>query len=128
MQRLLRRWWSIPSVWPICFAVLFGQDVAAINMGREFDLFNLLEAFNADLQIKVVYAEIFPVLASMLQNGLRAITRDQTDPDSPINHRVEDKATPSLDSQWPSGPGRAQTMSRDRDSITFGDLIFLIIS
>ncbi|KAL8830126.1 MAG: hypothetical protein Q9191_001607, partial [Dirinaria sp. TL-2023a] len=124
MQRLLRRWWNVPSIWPICFAVLFGQDVAVIDMGRNFDLFNLLEAFNVNLQIKVVYAEIFPVLAGMLQNGLRAITRDQTDPDSPINHRMEYEATPSLSSGPPSSPGPTQTMSKDKDSITFGDLIF----
>ena len=128
MQRLLRRWWNIPSVWPICFAVLFGQDVAAIDMGRDFDLFNLLEAFNANLQIQVVYPEIFPVLAGMLQNGLRAITRDQTDPDSPTNHRVEHKTTPSRSSQSPSNPARAQLMSTGKGSITFGNLTILTIS
>lgn len=87
MQHYLRRWWSIPSIWPICFAVLFGQDVASINLNRSFDLFNLLEALNANDQTCVTYPEVFPVLAGMLQSGLRAITEDQTDPDSPVNER-----------------------------------------
>lgn len=56
-------------------------------MDRNFDLYNLLEALNANDQTCVVYPEVFPVLAGMLQNGLRAITRDQTDPDSPVNER-----------------------------------------
>lgn len=87
MQHYLRRWWSIPSIWPVCFAVFFGQDVASINIDRNFDLFNLLEAFNANDKICVTYPEVFPVLAGMLQNGFRAIIRDQTDPDSPVYER-----------------------------------------
>jgi len=114
MQHYLRRWWSIPSIWPICFAVLFGQDVASINMDRNFDLYNLLEALNANEQTCVTYPEVFPVLADMLQNGLRAITRDQTDPDSPVNERgsaSSGRPNEGLALQTLSMPKRSPSMS-----------------
>lgn len=88
MQRHLKRWWSIPSIWPLCFAILFGQDVASINLDRDFDFYNLMEALNANERTAVVYPQILPVLTNMLQNGLRAITKDQIDPDSPLNERL----------------------------------------
>lgn len=87
MQRQLKRWWSVPSLWPICFAVLFGQDVASIDMDRTFNLYNLLVALNASENTSVINPEIFTIIAGMLQNGLRSVTRDQTDPDSPMEER-----------------------------------------
>ena len=98
MQRHLKRWWSIPSVWPICFAVLFGKDIASVDIDRSFDLYNLLEALNAGEGTCVVYPEFFSILASMLQNGFRAITQDQMDPDSPLNERAATGNAPSTES------------------------------
>ncbi|CAI4211078.1 unnamed protein product [Parascedosporium putredinis] len=39
----LKRWWDIPTLWPICFSILFGYDVAEIDFDRNFNFFNLIE-------------------------------------------------------------------------------------
>ena len=87
MKYRLRRWWEVPTVWPLVFAVLFGKDVATIDLDRNFDLFGLLDIFSADGDAKVVYSEVLPVIMAMLQNGLRVVARDQENPDSPLAKR-----------------------------------------
>ena len=87
MRHRLKRWWNIPTIWPICFAILFNHDVAHIDFGRPFELYSLLETFSVDGAAKVVYPEVFPVIASMLQNGLKTIVMDQKTPDSPPRGR-----------------------------------------
>lgn len=84
MQYRLKRWWNIPTIWPICFAILFGQDIATIDFERTFDLYSLLESFADDGEAKVVYPEILLVIAAMLQSGLKSIAKDQADPESPL--------------------------------------------
>jgi len=87
MRHRLKRWWNIPTIWPICLAILFNHDVAQIDFGRPFELYSLLEMFSANGTAKVVYPEVFPVIASMLQNGLKTIVTDQRNPDSPLRER-----------------------------------------
>ena len=82
MQYRLKRWWNIPTIWPICFAVLFGRDIATINIERTFDLYSLLENFTVDGEAEVVYPELLLVITAMLQNGLKSIVKDQEDPES----------------------------------------------
>lgn len=81
----LKRWWNIPTVWPICFAILFGKDIAAIDFERTFDLYSLLESFAPKGDARAVYPEILPVVTAMLQSGLKSIAKDQGDPESPSN-------------------------------------------
>ena len=95
MQNRIRRWWNIPAIWLICLAILFGQDVASIDMERPFDLYNLIEIFIVKGQARVIYPEILPAITAMLQAGLRAVTRDEFDPDSPLSER-EDSASKIL--------------------------------
>lgn len=87
MKYRLGRRWDIPTVWPIIFAVLFGKDIATINLDRTFDLFGLLDTFSAGGEARVVFPEVLPVIMAMLQNGLRAVTKEQEDPDSPLIKR-----------------------------------------
>lgn len=87
MQHRLKRWWNIPTIWRICFSILFGRDIAAIDLERKFDLFSLLESFAPAGQTKVIYSEILPVITAMLQSGLKAISKNQNDPDSPLVDR-----------------------------------------
>jgi len=94
MQHRLKRWWNIPAVWTICFAIFFGVDIAKIDFRRSFDLFNLLEVFSSGNMVTVVYPEMLPVLTAMLQQGLMSVTREQSDPDSPMTSpKVKDVAT-----------------------------------
>ena len=84
MKYRLKRWWNITALWPLCFAILFGKDVANVDFERPFDLYNLLTIFASNNTTKVVNPQVLPVIAAMLQNGLKSITKDQDDPDSPL--------------------------------------------
>lgn len=97
MQHRLKRWWNIPIIWRICFSILFGRDIAAIDLERKFDLFSLLESFAPAGQTKVIYSEILPVITAMLQSGLKAISKDQNDPESPLVDR--NNSIPSASSE-----------------------------
>ncbi|KAF2732378.1 beach-domain-containing protein [Polyplosphaeria fusca] len=92
MKNRLRHWWNTPGIWSICFAILFDRDVAAIDFERDFDVYNLVDIFisqSPSSKLKVVYPEVFPVIAAMLDTGLRAIVRDratsENDPPQPEN-------------------------------------------
>ena len=103
-------------MWVICLAILFGQDVASINMERPFDLYNLIEIFAAKGQARVVYPEFLPTITAMLQAGLRAIIRDESDPDSPLNEK-ENSASKVLspETQLPTIHKRSPSMSVKAD-------------
>lgn len=113
MQHRLRRWWNIPAIWPICFAILFGIDVGTIDFSRSFDLFNLLELFAPGNKAVVVYAVILPIIMSMLENGLKAVTRDQLDPDSPLVERINGNTPASVAN--PAAPTHTRQRSMTLD-------------
>lgn len=79
MRNRLKRWWNIASLWPICFSILFGRDVAKIDVSRPLDLYGLVEMFSEGGKAKVVYPEILPVIAGMLKAGVGTIVSDQGD-------------------------------------------------
>ncbi len=83
MRHRLRRWWRIQTLWPICLAILFGIDVASVDLRRTVDLFALLEMFASRNAITVVHPQVLSVITGMLQNGLMTTTREQSDPGSP---------------------------------------------
>lgn len=120
MQYRLKRWWNIPTIWPICFAILFGQDIATVDLERTFDLFSLLESFAPESQTKVMYPEMLPVLTAMLQSGLKAIARDQKDPDSPLTERTNETAPTPAESLAPTKVFQRQSMSLITESISLG--------
>ena len=74
MKQRLRTWWSLPSIWTICFALLFAHDVSTIDFDGEFNHFNLAEVFG-QRPVYIVYPEVFPVIAAMLEHGLRSIVQ-----------------------------------------------------
>jgi len=109
MQHRVKRWWNVPSIWPICFAILFGLDVGALDFNRTFDLFSLLEMFASGGSITVVCPAILPILTAMLEQGLKIVTRDQSDPDSPLVEKTNGK-TPSF-AKNPATPTRTSQRS-----------------
>ncbi|PGG98751.1 hypothetical protein AJ79_08771 [Helicocarpus griseus UAMH5409] len=72
MRHRLKRWWHIPALWPVCFAILFGEDVGQLNLERPFDHFGFLDLFTSTGEIKVTFPEVLPVITGMLQTGLKA--------------------------------------------------------
>ncbi|KAI5791858.1 hypothetical protein EDC01DRAFT_616117 [Geopyxis carbonaria] len=79
MKNRLRRWWNAAPLWPICFCILFGQDVTNIDTERPLELFALLEAFSEGGKAKVVYPEILPVISAMMKAGLAVVVADQSE-------------------------------------------------
>ena len=77
MQHWLQRHWSLSALWNVCFAILFGKDIAEVDFGR-FDHFSLIENFGSDGQVTVVLPEILPVIMSLFRNGLISVTHEDT--------------------------------------------------
>lgn len=77
MAHRLKRWWHLPALWPACFAVLFGIDVGTLDLERSFDLFGLLDLFDASNAVKVMYPDILEVIMGMLQSGLKTIVQSR---------------------------------------------------
>ncbi|RDA88364.1 hypothetical protein CP532_5576 [Ophiocordyceps camponoti-leonardi (nom. inval.)] len=80
MATRLKKLWDMPTLWTICFSILFGYDMADLDLGRNFDVDNLLGIFG---KRKVVYPECLHVIASLLRHGIKEVMRHQEDPDSP---------------------------------------------
>jgi beige protein homolog 1 len=72
MRHRLKRWWHLPALWPICFAVLFDIDIYSLNLDRTFDLFGLLDLFESN-DFQIVNPAMFEVIMGMLQSGLKTI-------------------------------------------------------
>lgn len=113
MRFRLKRWWDIPTLWPILFSILFARDVADVDFERPFELFSLLETFS---NCKVVYPGILPVITAMLQHGLKEVLRNQDDPDSPLRERgngqvAEPKSASALESRH-----RSMSLNKELES------------
>lgn len=80
MRHRLKRWWYIPSLWPVCFAILFGFDVGRLNLDRPFDHFNLLELLTYKGEARVVIPDALPVITGMLQSGLKSVVSGKKEP------------------------------------------------
>lgn len=123
MQHRFRRWWSVPAIWPICFAVFFGLDPANIEFSKTFDMFSLLETFAPDGLAPVVNPAMLPVITAMLEQGLKTVTREQLDPDSPLTEKSNGQ-TPTF-AKSPATPTharqRSMTLSIEPSTSTTGE-------
>jgi hypothetical protein len=111
MRYRLKRWWDIPTLWPICFSILFNHDVADIDYERPFELFSLLETFGKST---VVYPNMLPVILAMLQQGLNSLLHNQDDPDSPLRDRSNGHDQPT-GLTVPSSASRRRSMSLTKE-------------
>jgi hypothetical protein len=115
LKNRFRQWWNTPGIWTICFALLFGMDVAKIDFERDFDVHNLVEIFITNSQntkVEIVYPAVFAVITAMLDTGLRAIVRDpgKTEKETPKSDNGEATVT----------RGRRRTMSLNAKQPTIG--------
>lgn len=72
LEHHLKRWWSVPALWPICFSILFGVDHASLDLSKPFDMAELLKAFLEGGEAKVVFPDMLPVIINMLKSGTRS--------------------------------------------------------
>ncbi|KAI2794002.1 hypothetical protein POX_a00592 [Penicillium oxalicum] len=65
LENHLQKWWNVPALWPICFSILFGQDLAAIDLDRQFTASNLLGIFLANGDLRIAFPEMLPVIMAI---------------------------------------------------------------
>ncbi|KAJ3578403.1 hypothetical protein NPX13_g2165 [Xylaria arbuscula] len=111
MAHRLRRWWDVPTIWPICFCILFGFDVAEFNFDKDFDFFSLLETFG---KCKIVTSDALPIITSMLQHGLKDVLKNQEDPNSPLGE-LESLRYSLLDTEPLDTRSRPRSMSLQKE-------------
>ncbi|KAL3418834.1 beige/BEACH domain-containing protein [Phlyctema vagabunda] len=111
LRHRLKRWWDVPTLWPICFSILFALDVAEIDFERSFELFSFLDTFE---KTAVVNAGILPVIMAMLQHGLKDVLRNQDDPDSPVSGNASPQ-TPKSTLAVPGTTSRRRSMSLTKE-------------
>ncbi|RDW62339.1 beige protein-like protein [Coleophoma cylindrospora] len=113
LRHRLRRWWDVPTLWPICFSILFAYDVSEIDFEKSFELFSLFEIFHAS---KVVNAGMLPVITAMLQHGLKDILRNQDDPDSPLGVASPQQSQPALQVTDTTSRRRSMSLTKELES------------
>lgn len=96
LKHHLKRWWNIPILWPICFSILFGRDIALLDLDRPFDAQSLLDLFVAGSELEIVYPEMLPVILEMLKSGLRStlLMDGTTDGQNPPSVDASDTSVP----------------------------------
>jgi hypothetical protein len=114
LRHRLRRWWHVPAVWSLCFAILFGHDIVKIDFDRTFDLFSLLDIFLVEARAKVVYPDILPAITGMLQNGLKAVVTDHRGPQpTQRKHNNDDTSLNKLSARPPHHRPRSVSMNME---------------
>lgn len=78
----IKRFWSLPQLWVIALCILFGYDVANLDLQSKSSLSEMLDIFS---KRKIVYPDAIILITSMLQTGLNEVIRNS-------NH-----TTPQLD-------------------------------
>ncbi|KAI0883952.1 beach-domain-containing protein [Annulohypoxylon maeteangense] len=111
MAHRLKRWWDMSTLWPICFSILFGYDVAEIDFEKNFDFFSMLETFG---KCKIVNPDALPIITAMIQHALKDILKDQEDPASPPLGDLN-PTEPKVPRPEPGLRARARSMSLKKE-------------
>ncbi|KAI1392104.1 beach-domain-containing protein [Hypoxylon trugodes] len=114
MAHRLKRWWDMPTLWPICFSILFGYDVAEIDFEKNFDFFSLLETFG---KCKIANPDALPIIIAMIQHALKDILKAQEDPASPPpDLSPADSLVASFDTSVIRPRARSMSLRKELDS------------
>lgn len=104
MRHRLKRWWNVPAIWPICFAVLFGRDVGHLDDGGSFDDSYIPKHIPSDVNTRILFPEMLPVITNMMQGGVKKATLSSS-PDAngkrPLNEQLDGAVKPYLCSYRP---------------------------
>lgn len=107
MASRLRKFWDVPTIWPICLSILFGYDVAEIDFGRSFDLFSLVDIFGTR---KVAYPESLQIITSMLQHGYKEVMRYEEYASAPTGRSSSNEGSMVQIEAQEQGRPRARSM------------------
>ncbi|KAK9472148.1 uncharacterized protein V1510DRAFT_366256 [Dipodascopsis tothii] len=78
MKERLRSKWRIPEIWPIMLSILFGVDIATVDIQpNTLELFHLVETFRQSGKAAVVYPEMFSVISAMLKAGTLTVLNEE---------------------------------------------------
>lgn len=114
MAHRLKRWWDVPTIWPVCFCILFGFDVADFDFDKDLDFFSLLETFGT---CKIANPDALPIITSMLQHGLKDVLNNQEDPDSPLGDIEPPRSLlASLDTASQRTRSRSMSLQKELES------------
>ncbi|KAI1190749.1 beige/BEACH domain-containing protein [Nemania serpens] len=114
MAHRLKRWWDVPKIWPICFCILFGFDIADFDFDKNLDFFSLLETFG---RCKVINPDALPIITSMLQHGLKDVLQNQGDPDSPSSDmELPGTSSTNLGPVAPRSRSRSMLLQKELES------------
>ncbi|TGZ78286.1 beach-domain-containing protein [Ascodesmis nigricans] len=120
MRHRLKRWWNLAPLWPICFCILFGKDVAKVDVDRPLVFSELVKMFEDGARKEkgiVVYPEIWPVIMGMLKAGVATVVAElgdggEKDPMSPAQKgHARTRSTLLNDPIPPGGKPTDKTMS-----------------
>ncbi|KAL2846439.1 hypothetical protein BJY01DRAFT_213407 [Aspergillus pseudoustus] len=70
MRGCLRRWWTIPAMWPVSFSILLGVDLGTMMTDKPFEQGSFSDLFRED-KIRVCFPEMFLVIVEMMRSALR---------------------------------------------------------
>ena len=94
--------------------MLFGLDVGSVDFERDFDLYNLMDTFLADGKVAIKHPEVIPVLASMLEQGLRTVVKQESEDSTPSkDNKASALSTPSEPSTPVQRKRRSMSMVTD---------------
>ncbi|KAG6033755.1 hypothetical protein E4U41_006809, partial [Claviceps citrina] len=123
MANRLKRFWANPKLWPICFSILFGYDVANLSMCQGVDANSMLTLFS---KRKVAYPESLVIITSMLQHGLKDILKHQDSPGSPAKCNQEVELSSKM-SQLSADASQKSTTSESVHSAAQEDVLLQVV-
>ena len=106
MRHRLKRWWHVRALWPICFGILFGQDVGPVDIDRPFEGDSFLDLFAPVDTIKIEIPEMIPVIIGIFQSGLRSVLSNLPPEGDPVLTFDNTKKLPKSESSS-SGESRS---------------------
>ncbi|KAF7716383.1 Concanavalin A-like lectin/glucanases superfamily protein [Penicillium ucsense] len=92
LEKNLGKWWNVPVLWPICFSILFGQDLAAVDLDRPFTAADFLSVFLEEGDLRIAFPEMLPVIMNMLKHAVESlVSLDEPTGQDPVSSDVSKK-------------------------------------
>ncbi|KAF1816742.1 beach-domain-containing protein [Eremomyces bilateralis CBS 781.70] len=113
-KRRLRAWWNMPAMWTVCFAILFGCDIAKIDFDEDFNLASLTSIFPVESN-NIMFPQMLPVLFSMLEAGLLSLSFDE---ESTLAQKDQDPVTSGKSTETSHLHPRSMSLGKDSHGLS----------